>query len=89
MNFTRDQITEAVLRVVAEQASVGASTLNSATVLVDLDLDSLDLAEITMELEEEFDVIINDESLPHLSDATTIADIITMVENHLKEPNNG
>jgi len=50
--------------------------------LDDLGLDSLDTAELVMELEEEFDIVLTDE----LERITTVADAIAFLEAHRRTP---
>jgi acyl carrier protein len=56
-----DDIESRVTRIVAEHFSVDPGTIDSATHLVrDLGADSLDVIEVSLEVEEEFDVTVPD-----------------------------
>ncbi len=69
----REAVLKDVARVVAQQMAVAEETVTEqATLLEDLGCDSLDVVEISMELEEQFDVSIPDD----FSDqARTIGDV--------------
>ncbi|CVI73856.1 MAG TPA: acyl carrier protein [Candidatus Anaerobutyricum stercoris] len=68
----RDLIVEEV-GVDEEQVTMDASFKN------DLNIDSLDLFEMVMTLEEEFDVEIPSEDLENID---TVGDLINYIENH-------
>ena len=68
----RDLIVEEV-GVDADQVTIDASYKN------DLNIDSLDLFEMVMTLEEEFDVEIPSEDLENID---TVGDLINYIENH-------
>ena len=64
----------------ADIFSVEEEDITPATHLEnDLGADELDLQEIIMITEEEFDVLIDDEDLPKLN---TVGDLITYIEGH-------
>ena len=57
-----DEMTGKIRGLVAEQLGVDAGTLSSeANILEDLGADSLDVVELVMAIEEEFDIEIPDE----------------------------
>lgn len=57
-----DEMTGKVRELVAEQLGVDAGTLTSdANILEDLGADSLDVVELVMAIEEQFDIEIPDE----------------------------
>ena len=64
-----------VKKIIAEQDAIHAASIDTSKQLQDLGLDSLDAVEITMHLEEEFDVFIN----PDYMVDTVINDIIKQV----------
>lgn len=68
----RDLIVEEI-GVEEEQVTMDASFKN------DLNIDSLDLFEMVMTLEEEFDVEIPSEDLENID---TVGDLINYIENH-------
>lgn len=55
------EVFEKVKALVAEQLSVEADEINLETTFEDLNADSLDVVELVMALEEEFDIEIPDE----------------------------
>jgi len=59
------EILEKFARVVAESLRIDAARVTEDAHLDDLGAESLDLAEITMEAEEEFDVLIAQKSILH------------------------
>ena len=58
----------------------GAAVTPEASCADDLDADSLDLVELVMALEEEFDISVEEEEL---SDVATVGDAIALVESKL------
>ena len=50
-----------VVEIVAEKLSIDPSGITESVTLQDLGADSLDMVEIIMKLEEEFDISIDDE----------------------------
>jgi acyl carrier protein len=54
---------------------------SDSSIMSDLGLDSLDLAELFIELEEEFGVAIPDEAAENI---TTVADAIRFIVTHRK-----
>ncbi|MFH0910302.1 MAG: acyl carrier protein [Planctomycetota bacterium] len=59
---TREEIKAKVVDIVVEQLGVGREQVTEATSFVDdLGADSLDVAELTMEIEDEFDLNIPDD----------------------------
>jgi acyl carrier protein len=73
-------IQERVYSIVAQQMGVSADTINAETQYVDdLGADSLDLTELVMEFEEEFDVTIPDEDAEQMK---TVGATVTYIEQH-------
>lgn len=69
---------EEIKKVIAEQLSVDEDTITLETSLVeDLKADSLDIVEMVMELESEFDVEIPDEELSAMK---TVKDVVSYIE---------
>ena len=66
---------------VVEVLAVDASAVTpEASFADDLDADSLDLVELVMALEEEFDISVEEEEL---SDVATVGDAVALVESKL------
>lgn len=75
--------TAKVLEIVAAQANVGRDAVSSDTKLTDdLRLDSLDLVDISLAIEEQLAVDFPDELM---RDVKTVKDLIQKVEAALKE----
>lgn len=70
---------ERVKEVIMENLGVDEDELTEETNLVeDLGIDSLDMVELAMELEDEFDMSIEDEEMEKLA---TVKDIVEYIEN--------
>ncbi len=70
-------ITSRVINVVAEQLSVEASEIRpESSFQDDLGADSLDLVELIMAMEEEFDIKIDDEAAQKLKTVQLAVDFI-------------
>lgn len=66
--------------IIAEQLSVDAESITEATSFKDdLGADSLDLFELVMALEEEYDIEIPTEDLEQIA---TVGDVISYIESH-------
>jgi len=80
--MTREEIERQVVDIVAEQLDIMKDQVKLATKFVeDLGADSLDIAELTMEFEDEFGLDIpDDEDAPR-----TVGDAIAYIERQLKE----
>ncbi|MDR1165333.1 MAG: acyl carrier protein [Deltaproteobacteria bacterium] len=73
-----DEILERVKKVVAEQLSVEASDiLSESSFQDDLGADSLDLVELMMAMEEEFEIKIDDQASPTMK---TVGDAVRFIE---------
>ena len=71
---------ERVVKIVVERLSVDESEVKAeATFKDDLGADSLDVVELVMELEDEFDLEISDEDAEKIS---TVGDVIEYIESH-------
>jgi acyl carrier protein len=63
-----------------EQLDVDEDTVSPKTTFEDLDADSLDVVELVMALEEEFDFEISDETVENIK---TVGDIINYIEENV------
>ena len=71
---------EKVRDIIAAQLNVDADKITLDTSLVeDLKADSLDVVEMIMDLEREYDIEIPDEDLPKV---TTVREIVEYIEAH-------
>jgi len=66
--------------IIADQLEVAAGKLNMETTLEDIDADSLDIVELVMALEEEFDLEISDQEVENIK---TVGDIIEYIESQV------
>ncbi|HOX08625.1 MAG TPA: acyl carrier protein [Planctomycetota bacterium] len=78
----RAEITQKVTDIVAEQLDVSKDQITAETSFVDdLGADSLDIAELVMEFEDEFDLNIPDDQ----QGIKTIGDAVNYIEGQLKQ----
>lgn len=68
---------EKVRSLVSEQLDIDEDKINPETTFEDIDADSLDVVELVMAIEEEFDIEIADEAVENIK---TVADIISYIE---------
>jgi acyl carrier protein len=69
---------EKVRDIIAKQLDIEAGTITMSSRLIDdLKADSLDIVELIMDLEQEFNIEIPDEELPKVQ---TVADIVGYLE---------
>jgi acyl carrier protein len=77
VRVTRQQIHEAVWELVAQQAGVDVSELRPGSRLSeDLGMDSLDVTEVVMELEERLGIHVPDDALPEGLTLGKVEDIL-------------
>lgn len=68
-----------VIEILSQQLRVEKSKINANTnIAADLGADSLDLVEILMSLEDEFNVSIPDEAIPGI---VTVGDLVKFIDN--------
>ncbi len=71
-------ILEKVRKIIAEQLGVDADQITEQTdIIEDLGADSLDVVELVMSLEEEFEIVIADESIQEFH---TVGDVVAFLE---------
>lgn len=72
---------EKIRKILADQLEIEESMINIDSNLVDeLNADSLDIVELIMDLEQEFDISIPDEDLPKVA---TVKDIVSYIERQI------
>ena len=82
MSSTTTSTFERVKKVIVDQLSVEeADVVPTATFTQDLGADSLDIVELVMAFEEEFDMEIPDEEAEKIQ---TVQDAISFIEKHQK-----
>lgn len=73
-------ILETVKKIVVDRLGVDESKITlEASFKEDLGADSLDIVELVMELEDEFDMEISDEDAEKI---TTVGDVVKYIESH-------
>ncbi|MGB9792351.1 MAG: acyl carrier protein [Thermacetogeniaceae bacterium] len=70
------EIFEKVRNIISEQLGVDAEEITLETSFEDLNADSLDIVELIMALEEEFDIEIPDEDAEKLQKVSAVIDYI-------------
>ena len=74
------ECTDRVKAIIVEQLGVSADDVNeSASFIEDLGADSLDIVELVMALEEEYDIEISDEDAEKIQ---TVGDAVTYIVEH-------
>lgn len=72
-------IEQKVIEILSKQLRVDKSKITAKTnIAADLGADSLDLVEILMSLEEEFNISIPDEAIPGI---VTVGDLVKYIES--------
>ncbi len=69
-----------VKTLVAEQLAIEEEEISLKTTFEDIDADSLDVVELVMSIEEEFELEISDEEVEKIR---TIGDIVKYIEKRL------
>ncbi len=78
---TKNEILEKVKAVIAEKLNLEEEAISpESAILEDLGADSLDVVDLVMALEEEFDIQVPDEDMENL---TTVGDIANYVVQRL------
>ena len=67
-----------VKNIIADQLEVTIDKLKMETTFEDIDADSLDIVELVMALEEEFDLEISDQEIENIK---TIGDVVKYIES--------
>lgn len=72
---------EKVKKIISEQLEVDQSIISeSSTITGDLGADSLDLVDLAMSIEDEFDIELSDEALEKIK---TVGDLSTYIEDRI------
>ncbi len=71
-------IQDKVKKIVAEQLEVDIEKLTVETTFEEIDADSLDIVELVMALEEEFDLEISDQEIENIK---SVGDVIRYIES--------
>lgn len=79
--MTAEEIFEKVKKIIVEQLGVAeASITMEASFIDDLGADSLDIVELIMALEEEFDIEIPDSDAEKV---VTVGDVVDYIKDHV------
>ena len=74
-------VLEKIKQILADQLDADAETMTADTKIAeDLGADSLDVVELLMSIEDEYDVEIPDEEIENLK---TIGDVVEYITNHM------
>lgn len=68
---------DSIKKILVDQLGVDENSITEDTAIEELGADSLDLVEIVMTIEEEFDIKIDDSAI---EDLKKVGDIITYIE---------
>lgn len=80
--MAENNVFDKVRTILSEQFDVEESEITLETNLVDdLGADSLDVVDMLMSLEDNFDVEIPDEEIEHIR---TVSEVVAYIEEHLK-----
>ena len=72
---------EKIKSALSEQLGIDESTITlESTFVEDLNIDSLDLVELILALEEEYQIVIPEEEAENL---TTVGDVVNYVNSHV------
>jgi len=71
-------IEDKVKTIIADQLEVDGDKLSAETTFEDIDADSLDIVELVMALEEEFDLEISDQEIENIN---TVGDVVKYIES--------
>lgn len=83
---SQEEIKEKVVKIVSEQMGVDKSEITMETSFVnDLNADSLDMVELVMEFEDEFELSIPDEEAEKIQTVGAAVDYILKAQNQKKE----
>lgn len=74
-------IQDRVKKIVSEQLEVEIGSLTAETTFEEIDADSLDIVELVMALEEEFDLEISDQEIENIK---SVGDVIKYIESKLQ-----
>ena len=82
MNYENDEIFEKVKEIIKDQIGVDEKIITMDASFIDkLGADSLDIVEMIMAFEEEFNTEISDEDAEQIS---TVGDAVNYIANHMK-----
>lgn len=68
-------VLDTTIRIIADKAGIEPETIKPDTALTDLDIQSLDLAEIIFDLEDEYDIEIDMNTATAWDSLKTVSDV--------------
>lgn len=71
-----------IIDIVADKLNIDKSTIIGSATLEDLGADSLDMVEIIMRLEEQFDIEIDDDKAESLTTLDQVVDYVQGLRTH-------
>lgn len=78
---SKNEIFEKTRAIIAEKLNLEEETITpESSILEDLGADSLDIVDLVMALEEEFDIQVPDEDMENL---TTVGDVVNYIARRL------
>jgi acyl carrier protein len=80
--MTTEEIRGKVVEIIAKQLDKPKEQITADKKFADLGSDSLDLAEIVMEIEDEFDIGVADDAEGKIK---TVGDTVTYIETEMKK----
>lgn len=72
-------VLDTTIRIIADKAGIEPETIKPDTALTDLDIQSLDLAEIIFDLEDEYDIEIDMNAATAWDNLKTVSDVARSV----------
>lgn len=74
-------VLEKVKQILSEQLGIDPDQITEQTDIIDdLGADSLDVVEMVMSFEEEFEIVINDETIQEFR---TVGDVVSFIEDNI------
>ncbi|VVT24096.1 phosphopantetheine-binding protein [Rhizobium sp. EC-SD404] len=77
--MTTDTLKDEIIRHIAEYSDANADDITGSSMVDDLGIHSLELAELVMELEEKYDIEIETDSVESWNSLKTVDDIVAAV----------
>lgn len=77
--MTTDTLQDEIIRHIAEYSDANADDITGSSMVDDLGIHSLELAELVMELEEKYDIEIETDSVESWNSLKTVDDIVAAV----------
>jgi acyl carrier protein len=82
-SVTREDVAEKVIKIVSEEVGIPEKNISRESAFeTDLPIDSLGMVEMTMKIEEAFNLSISDEDVESVE---TVGDLIDYIKAHVKE----